>query len=77
MIMKSAPVVKIGLIDYARVITRYDRARNKFGWEDELVISRQGGSEHFASRYERQADYVPRHRHERDRNWGTALSGQS
>jgi len=27
--------------------------------EDELVISRHEGSEHFASRYERQADYVP------------------
>lgn len=30
--------------------------------EDELVISHRDGSRHFASRYERQADYVPRHR---------------
>lgn len=43
--------------------------------KDEFVVNHRG--KYFASRYQRQADYVPRHRYERDCNWGSALSGQS
>lgn len=65
MIMKT--VVKIELIR-ARNHTIRSRPRDKFG--PRLRRWAHHGSEHFASCYERQADYIPRHRHKRGCNWG-------
>lgn len=66
----SASSVKIELIRGRYYAIRSREITLVRGCEDELVISHRWGNKHFTSRYQRQADYVPRHRHERDCNWG-------